>query len=535
MTLTPNDALIHQAQARPDDTAFFFHDVVWTYRKLATEAERLARALAARGVGPGDRVAVHMMNRPEFIVAYHACFRLGAIVAPLRTAFTFGELGPILQRLQPAIYLGEAGLYANVANVDAKLLPASRRFVLDGAADDKGFQPWEALFAGTQDAVMLPPEQDKPCVLITTSGTTGQPKFVMHTPSTLAATVDLMRKHWDITERDAVVMPLALAHASGLVSMTCFLQVGVPFVLIESFDAGKVLDAMERHHTTIHIGFPAQYAALAEAQQKKRRDLSSLRYSLTGGDSCPIGLQEQVTSLFGAPLYNLWGASEVIGQMAFGLQPGPVVRIASGAQVRLVDEQGNDVAEGEIGEMLIRGDNVFKGYWNDDKATAAALRDGWYHTGDLMRRGEGDELWFISRKKDIIIRGGTNISPVEIEEAIVAAHPAVEQAAVVGLPDEVLGQRVFAFATLTGAAAGDKVVAELVSTLSQRLAAYKMPEAIMVIDNMPRNALSKVDRQKLLAMAIEADRDHRSQTTSPRLIPVAKAAAKPPLRTAASR
>jgi long-chain acyl-CoA synthetase len=130
MTLTPNDALIHQAQTRPNDTAFVFHDVVWTYQKLATEAERLARALAARGVASGDRVALHMMNRPEFIVAYYACFRLGAIVAPLRTAFTLGELGPILQRIEPALYLGEVGLYGNVAGVDAKLLPPSRRFVL---------------------------------------------------------------------------------------------------------------------------------------------------------------------------------------------------------------------------------------------------------------------------------------------------------------------------------------------------------------------------------------------------------------------
>ncbi|MET0219491.1 MAG: class I adenylate-forming enzyme family protein [Tardiphaga sp.] len=534
MTLTPNDALIHQAQARPNDTAFVFHDAVWTYQKLATEAERLARAMAACGVGPGDRVAVHMMNRPEFIVAYHACFRLGAIVAPLRTAFTFGELGPILQRLEPAIYLGEASLYDNVAGVDAKLLPPSRRFVLNGAKDDTGFQPWEELFTGSQDAVMLPPEHDKPCVLITTSGTTGQPKFVMHTPATLGATAALMAKYWNLSESDTIVMPLALAHVSGLACMSWYFLVGAPFILQESFDADRMLDAIERHKATINIGFPAQYAALADAQQKRQRDLGALRFCLTAGDSCPVGLQERVTSLFGAPLYNLWGASEVIGQVTFGLRPGPVIRIVSAAQVRLVDEQGNDVAEGEIGELLLRGDNVFKGYWNDAKATASALRDGWYHTGDLMRRGEGDELWFVSRKKDIIIRGGTNISPVEVEEAIVASQPAVEQAVVVGLPDERLGQRVFAFVTLSGTAARDTVIAELVSTLSQRLAAYKVPEAIMVVDKMPRNALSKVDRQKLVAMAIEADRDQRSQTPPARLIPVTKASAKAkaPLRTA---
>jgi long-chain acyl-CoA synthetase len=539
MTLTPNDALIHQAQARPNDTALVFHDVVWTYQKLATEVERLARALAARGVGPGDRVALHMIGRPEFIVAYYACFRLGAIAAPLRAVSIFGELERILTRLEPTVYLGEASLYPNVAPFDGKLLPPSRRFVLNGAADDEGFLPWEALFAGSQDAVMLPPEPNEPCVVIATSGTTGQPKFVMHTPATLAATVRLLHENWGMSDHHWIVLPSSLAHVSGLVTMLCFLQAGVPFVMIESFDADNVLDLIERHGVTMHLGFPAQYAALAEAQQKRPRDLSTLRYCLTAADSCPIALQERVASLFGVPIYNAWGASEVLGQITFGLQPGPVVGIPSSAQIRLVDEQGHDVAEGEVGELLLRGDNVFKGYWNDEKATAAALRDGWYHTGDLMRRGEGEELWFVSRKKDIIIRGGTNISPVEIEDAIVAAHPAVELAGVVGLPDEVLGQRVFAFAVLTGAAAGDKVVAELVSTLSQRLDAYKIPEAIVVIDNMPRNALSKVDRQKLLAMAIEADRHHRAQATPGRLIPVAQSQssekAKAPLRTATRR
>jgi long-chain acyl-CoA synthetase len=517
MTLTPNDALIQQAQTRPRDTALIFHDVVWTYQKLANETEKLARAMAANGVGPGDRVAIHMMNRPEFVVAYHACFRLGAIAAPLRTAFTFAELEPILRRLQPVLYLGEAGLYRSVAAVDAVVLPASQRYVLGGKAGDAGFQPWEALFRGSQDRGIFPPVADEPCVLITTSGTTGQPKFVMHTQATLAASVRVMSEHWGVSGRDTIVMPLALAHMSGLISMTWYLQLGAPFIVQESFDADRVLDAMERHEATLGVGFPAQYAAMAEAQQKRRRNLTALRYCLTVGDACPIALQEQVTALFGAPLYNLWGASEVVGQLVFGLRQGPVVRVVPGAQVRIVDEQGGDIAEGEIGEMLIAGDNVFVGYWNDDYATAAALRDGWYHTGDLMRRGEGDELWFVSRKKDIIIRGGTNISPAEIEDAIVAAHPAVEQAAVIGLPDEVLGQRVFAFATLFDTAAGDMVMPDLVARLAQRIAAYKMPEAIMVIDKMPRNALSKVDRQMLLAMAMQADRDHSAQATPARL------------------
>jgi len=230
--------------------------------------------------------------------------------------------------------------------------------------------------------------------------------------------------------------------------------------------------------------------------------LSSLRVCLTGADVCPIDLQERVSLVFGAPLYNFWGASEVVGSLTFGLENGPVVRIVEGAQVRLVDETGAEVPRGEIGELLIRGANVFAGYWNDPAATEQSLKAGWYHTGDLMRRGEGDDLWFVSRKKDIIIRGGINISPVEVEEALVACHPAVEEAAVVGKPDAVLGQRVFGFVKLASGT-NETVVAEILQSVAKRLASYKVPEDLKVLDALPRNALGKVDRKLLQAMICE--------------------------------
>jgi acyl-CoA synthetase (AMP-forming)/AMP-acid ligase II len=171
----------------------------------------------------------------------------------------------------------------------------------------------------------------------------------------------------------------------------------------------------------------------------------------------------------------------------------------------LVDENGADVADGETGELLVRGANVFDGYWNDPQATEQSLKAGWYHTGDLMRRGEGDDLWFVSRKKDIIIRGGTNISPAEVEEALVAAHPAVLQAAVVGIPDAAMGQRVVGFVKLANGTE-ETVVSEILRNVATRLASYKVPEGLNIVDELPRNALSKVDRNRLLAIALETDK-----------------------------
>jgi acyl-CoA synthetase (AMP-forming)/AMP-acid ligase II len=512
MKMTPAGALMHQVQARPKSAAFVFHEEVWTYERLAVEAESLARGLALRGVGPGDRVALHMMNRPEMVVAYYACFQLGAIAAPLRTAFKVAELAPILQRLKPALYLGEISLYDNVAPIDASILAPGRRFVVNGTFEDHGVHPWEALFdaAGNESLLVLPASY-KPAVLIITSGTTGQPKFVVHTPATLAETTDLLVSNWGLSADDVMIEPLPMAHMSGIVTFLSFIQFGVPFVLLESFDADTVLDTIERHRCTWLLGFPAQYAALLECQRARPRNLTSLRICLTGADVCPIDLQERVTATFGAPLYNVWGATESAGSLTFGLQRGPVSRIVKGVLIRLIDENGAEVADGEIGELLIRGPNVFDGYWNDPQATAASLKAGWYHTGDLMRRGEGDELWFVSRKKDIIIRGGTNISPVEVEQALVACHVAVEAAAVIGVPDDLLGQRVFGFVKLA-AGTNDTIVSEILGNVATRLASYKVPESLRVLDQLPRNALSKVDRTMLQAMVASTDQARLPQT-----------------------
>jgi long-chain acyl-CoA synthetase len=501
MKMTPMDALVHQARIRPNSTAFVFHDEAWTYQRLAAEAERLARGLAALGIGPGDRVVLHMMNRSEMIVAYYACFRLGAIVAPLRTAFKFAELAPLLQRLRPALYIGEIGLYHNVAPVDASILAHDRRFVVNGSFEEDGVKPWESLFDEAGDrSPLFSPASYEPAVLLNTSGTTGQPKFVIHTPVTLAESAELVVTHWGMMDDDIMVMPLPMAHMSGLVNLLSNIRFGTRFVLLEGFDPDAVLDTIERHRCTWCIGFPAQYAALLACQRTRPRNLRSMRFCLTGADACPIDLQEQVTSVLGAPLYNIWAATETVGSLTFGLRQGPVTRIVNGARIRLIDENGADVADGEVGELLIRGANVFDGYWNDPQATEESLKGGWYHTGDLMRRGEGDELWFVSRKKDIIIRGGTNISPAEIEQALVACHPAVEQAVVVGIPDAVLGQRVFGFVKLANGAK-DSVLSEILGNAAIRLASYKVPDRLAITDEFPRNALSKLDRKMLQAMA----------------------------------
>ncbi|WP_027583003.1 class I adenylate-forming enzyme family protein [Bradyrhizobium sp. Ai1a-2] len=513
MKPTPIETLREQAKVRQRSAAFVFHENVWTYERILVEAERLARGMVAHGLKPGDRVAVHMMNRPEFIVAYYACFLVGAIVSPLRTAFKQAELEPLLRRLRPALYIGETALYGNVAAIDGELLPRDRRFLVETGSGVNDGLPLQQLFddAGRGD-LPFSPAADQPAVLITTSGTTGEPKFVIHTASSVTESAERISNNWELAGQDGIAMPLPLAHMSGVAVFFACIYSGTPFILIESFDADTVLDTIEKYRCSMQLGFPAQYAALLEHQRARPRDLTSLRYCLTGGDVCPVELQRQFTAAFGVPLYNAWGATEAVGNLGYALRPGPVLRITRPEEVRLVDDDGKDVADGELGELLVRGPNLFAGYWNDLRATTESLKDGWYHTGDLARREAQGELLFVARKKDIIIRGGTNISPVEVEQAV-AAHPSVEDAAVVGVPDAVLGQRVVGFVTLVKGKS-ERVVPGILSDLATRLAAYKVPEHLIVLDALPRNALSKVDRARLQAMAIEGDKVSRSRAAA---------------------
>jgi long-chain acyl-CoA synthetase len=199
-------ALIHQAQARPKNTALLFHGEAWTYEKIASQSDSLARGMMARGVKPGDRVALHMMNRPELIVAYYACFSIGAIAAPLRTAFTFAELAPLLRRLNPALYIGEIGLYDNVTAVDPAILPQYKRVIVGASQKGDESLPWEELLEGARsDMPLHSAVANKPAVLTTTSGTTGEPKFVVHTPAALAESTNLLIQGWELSSEDIML------------------------------------------------------------------------------------------------------------------------------------------------------------------------------------------------------------------------------------------------------------------------------------------------------------------------------------------
>ena len=341
------------------------------------------------------------------------------------------------------------------------------------------------------------PDAHAPAVLLTTSGTTGEPKFVTHTAETLSAITDSW-PHFELNSQQVAVNAVPMVHASGLGMLLGCIEHGARMVLLERFDPGAVLDAIETHQCTWMLGLPFMFHAILERQGMRPRNVSSLGFCLSGGDVCPIQLQQQFRTVFGIPLRSWWACTETWGSLTYRLRPGPVCRIVPGAEVRLVDEENRDVRRGEPGELLLRGPNVMVGYWAGPNRIDGATPDGWFHTGDLMRQGEGDELWFVGRRKDLIIRGGSNIAPAEVE-SVLLANPVVRDAAVAGVPDPMLGQRVAALVQLKpGVSSG--AVDDILADVKAQLADYKVPERLMVVDQVPRNPLGKIDRNLAAAM-----------------------------------
>ena len=501
--MTATATLFHYLETRRKKVAFSKGKDLWTYERLAIEVERLTRGLVERGLRKGDRVALHMANLPEFVIAYHACFRIGAIAAPLNIRFKTAELRPLLQRLRPALYIGQAALYDQVAPIESSVLRSNDRFVVDGHVNDPRVQPWTSLLAENDGKpVRVTPDVDAPAVLLTTSGTTGQPKFVIHTLATLSRMAEAVA-HWDLDGDQITALFCPMVHVSGLLTLLACFHFGVPFVLLERFEPGAVLDSIERHRCTWVLGLPFMFAALLQQQRARARKVDSLRTCLVSGDVCPPQLQAQFPALFGIPLRSVWASTEACGSLTYGVQPGPVSRIVPGARVRLVDDQHGPVARGEVGELAVRGPHVTIGYWAGPGQITDAPQGGWFYTGDLMRQDEKGNLWFVSRKKHLIIRGGSNIAPVEIERVLMS-HPAVRDAAVVGVPDPELGERVAGFVQLADDAHGVEVK-EIQAVATERLADYKVPETLQIVDEIPRNALGKIDRRLLLTMNSECE------------------------------
>jgi acyl-CoA synthetase (AMP-forming)/AMP-acid ligase II len=496
-----HERLFVSAAAHPHIAALIAGEERWTYDRLTRYVRRLAQGLLAQGLKPGDRVALHMTNKPEAVAAFYACMLTGVIAVPLNTRFTRAELEPQLRRLHVSLYLGQLELYDAIAGIDTSVLGSRKRFLVDGLALSTRTMAWSELIGFHGDEVRFPSACiDEPAILLPTSGSTGEPKFVTHTLRTAS---EMMQACQAIASRpyDVALIATPLMHAAGLFTTMTTLASGGTCVLMDRFEPAAALDLIELQRCTMLMWLPFMCSAVIAEQIARPRNVTSLGLCLVGGDTTRPTLQEEFLRLFGVRLRNFLAMTECAGTFTYGFDIGPVSRAVDMNRVRLVDAQGDTVRRGEAGELLLRGPNMFVGYWLAPGLVDDVRKDGWWASGDVLRQDEAGDFWYVARKKDLIIRGGSNISPTEVEHAL-TVYRGVRDAAVIGVPDAVLGQRVIGFVEL---AETSTRVEDVLRDLSTRLASYKMPERLVVVDQLPRNSLGKVERAKLSAICQRLD------------------------------
>ncbi len=498
------EVLSARADETPDAPLLAVGNDLWSYQRFAEEAERVARAMAAHGVHAGDRVALHMQNIAKAALVYLASARLGATLVPVNTRFKSEEVRSLLSRVQPVLYLGQDELYRAVAPL-GEVVPKRGRFVIGLDRDHDEARPWERLF---DDPVPdhLPARGDAvageaPVVLLGTSGTTGQSKLVAYTNATLAGIMEMAGSR--NLHAGSVMLPLfPLMHAGGCCALAFIVAVGGCLVLLPTYEADAALDLIERWRCTCLVAAPYALPAVAAAQRGRPRDVDSLVDCHTGGDITTPDVERGFTDAIGRPLFSIWSATEDVSCMVPVPASEKLIRPGTGTETRLVGMDGRDVVDPEtVGELLVRSPSLAAGYWQGP-GQVEPFPDGWFASGDLMRREADGALRMVGRKKDLIIRGTSNISPVEVE-MVLREHESVAEVAVAGLPDPVLGQRVVGAVILApgqDASALDAVLA----AARTRLADYKVPERLVAVDAIPRNALGKVNRDDVTTLVRRA-------------------------------
>jgi long-chain acyl-CoA synthetase len=503
------DILRGARAAAPDNPALLFRGTSTSYRDLAAAVEASARGMLSIGVGRGDRVAIFMRNRSEFVELYLACFRIGAIAVPLNHRFQTDEVVFAVDHCSAKILIADGPLLPVVQNVPG-ISPSIEGLYVHGDVPEGATIPWSGVVDAAHASLDAPAiDEIGAAMILYTSGSTGKPKGVTHTHRSILATVTGRVATQQLTVEDVSLAATAICHAGAAIGVTFpTLYAGGTVVILEESDPDLFLDAMVAHRPTRSLLLPAQLLDVVQAPRAKIVDFRCFREVQCGGDQISPALYTAFAQVADLQLNQAYGMTECEGvsmNPAFGvIKRGSVGRPRDGVDVRIMaageGPDGAEVAAGETGEIWVRGDSVMRGYWDDPEHTTTVLVDGWLRTGDLGRRDDDGYLFFQGRIKEIIIKGGSNIAPGEVED-VVNAHPAVELSGVVGAPDERLGSIVQAFIELKHGLAGPPSEQELTAFAAERLAAYKVPDRWTFVAALPRNSVGKIDRHALHVLA----------------------------------
>ena len=482
--------LLDSAEKDPGRPALRMGEVTVGYGEFRDAALRVAAELQARGVQPGDRVGLVLPNVVSFPVLFYGSLLAGAAVVPMN---------PLLKAREIEYYLQDSGarIVAAVQQSAEPTAEAARTVGIEAVTVSPALP--EELMAAEGGTAPVERGDDDDAVILYTSGTTGRPKGAELTHANLTRNARTTAETLlEATPDDVVMGCLPLFHVFGL---TCGLNAsvlsGASLSLIPRFDGATALSVIQRDRVTIFEGVPTMFSAMLHEPDADSYDVSSLRVCVSGGSAMPVEVMRTFEERFGCIILEGYGLSETSPVASFNhphaeRKPGSIGTPIRGVEMRLVDDQGNDTPAGEVGEIAIRGENIMKGYWQRPEDTAAAIPDGWFRTGDLARQDEDGYFFIVDRKKEMIIRGGYNVYPREIEEALYE-HPAVAEVACVGVSHPDLGEEVAAAVALKPGASAD--VEELREFVKQRVAAYKYPRHLWLVDALPKGPTGKILRR----------------------------------------
>jgi len=490
----------------PDKPLAHFAELTFTYAQVDEISGRIATSLLDLGLTRGQVVAVQLPNLPQFIFTYFGLLKAGLVMCPLN---------PLLRAPEIAYYLEDSDakmlitftMFAEEALKGASQAGGVTTYVVDmpgGGERPAGTRHFDELYAGVDTGEVEPTNADDTAVIIYTSGTTGRPKGAELTHFQLYMNCTVSGEVFGFDDDDVGLAVLPLFHVFGLSSvLNVNVRYGGTLVLVPRFQPEPVLDLIERHRCTIFSGVPTMYFELLRADLAQR-DVSSLRRGVSGGDAIPGEVIKAFEEKFhGLVILEGYGLSETASTATFNVsaEQRKVRSIGKpiwGVEIRVLDTDEQPLPPGtqNVGEIVIRGHNVMKGYYKNPEATEEAFRGGWFHTGDLAYADEDGYLFIVDRKKDLIIRGGFNVYPREIED-VLYGHPAIAEAAVIGRPDEKLGQEVVAVVVLKQGA--NVTSDDVVSYCKERLAAYKYPRAVRIVAELPKGPTGKILKKELHA------------------------------------
>ena len=507
-TMSVASILAETAHRMPDNVALIFNGQEIPYRDLWDQTRGYAGALRDLGVGPGDRVALMIPNVPDFPRAYYAVLALGAVVVPIHSLLKAAEIEYVLRDSGSTLLICAAPLLAEGAK-GAALAGVGILSVLvpDELVEQLPFPRLEDAAATAEPIVTyVPRDPIDTATILYTSGTTGKPKGAEGCHFALVEQVNvLLAGTLDFESTDRILGCLPLFHTFG---QTCVMNMGfragAAIVLVPKFDGATALQLLNAHACTIMTGVPTMYIALLEAA-KANQERPPLRYGMSGGAAIPVAVIERMKEVYGIDVHEGYGLTETSPVASFNhrgrpTRVGTVGQPIWGVDVEIADPEVDDairlLPRGELGEIVVRGHNLMKGYLNLPEANAEAVVDGWFRTGDLGTKSDDDYITIVDRKKDMIVRNGYNVYPREVEEAL-STHPAVALVAVFGVAHDTHGQEIMAAVTLMPGA--EATGEELVVFAQERVAAYKFPRRVEILETLPLGPSGKVLKRELVA------------------------------------